>query len=281
VMPDRAALVERAALLARLARTLRRCLVVMAEPAVMLAQQVRARWVWAAWMEHRRRVTAELVALVELAARVAMLVPAALGAVVVAGLAAAVVWGRRASAALVAVAAPEALAGMRAVWWTAQLVVMLALVAPVAAAALRARLARTPRPWPAVTAGPAATPDSLVVALRVWQARLALRAAAVVAPAALAVLVERAAILVLAARAALVVPGLASAAVWVRRASAALVAVAALAALAGMRAAWPTGRLVVMPDRAALVERAVQLARLARTRRRCLVGLAASAVTLA
>jgi hypothetical protein len=45
VMPALAALVERVAQLARLARTQRRCSVVMAEPAVTLAQQARARWV--------------------------------------------------------------------------------------------------------------------------------------------------------------------------------------------------------------------------------------------
>jgi hypothetical protein len=92
VMLGLAALVAAAALLAQLARTLRRCLVVMAEPAVTLGSLVVARWVWAAWMEHRRRVTAALAAWAEPAARAAMLVLAALGAVVLLGRAATVVW---------------------------------------------------------------------------------------------------------------------------------------------------------------------------------------------
>jgi hypothetical protein len=90
-MPDRAALVEQVALLAQLARTLRRCLVVLAGPAVTPAWRVRVRLVLAAWMEHRRRATALLAALAEPAARVAMLVLAALAAVVVLGRAATVV----------------------------------------------------------------------------------------------------------------------------------------------------------------------------------------------
>jgi hypothetical protein len=92
VMPALVALVERAAQLARLARTRRRCLAVLAEPAVTLARRARARLVWAAWMEHRRRVTAVLAALAEPVARAAMLVPAALAAVVLLGRAATVVW---------------------------------------------------------------------------------------------------------------------------------------------------------------------------------------------
>jgi hypothetical protein len=87
-----AVLVERAVQLARLARTRRRCLVVMAEPAVTLGSLVVARWVRAAWMEHRRRVTALLAALAARAARAAMLVLAALAAVVLLGRAVAVVW---------------------------------------------------------------------------------------------------------------------------------------------------------------------------------------------
>jgi hypothetical protein len=46
-----------------------------------------------------------------------------------------------------------------------------------------------------------------------------------------------------------------------------------------MRAASPTGRLVVMPALAALVAAAALLAQLARTPRRCLAGLEVSAVT--
>ena len=71
--------------------------------------------------------------------------PAALAAVAVLGRAALVVWGWRASAALVVVAAVAALGSMRAASPTAQLVVVPGLVAPVEWVALRARLARTPR----------------------------------------------------------------------------------------------------------------------------------------
>ena len=65
----------------------------------------------------------------------------ALAAVVVPGRAATVVWVRRASVALVAVAARAASAGMRAVSATAQQVVMPALVALVERVAQLARLA--------------------------------------------------------------------------------------------------------------------------------------------
>jgi hypothetical protein len=167
VMLGRAVLVERAVQLARLARTRRRCLVVMAEPAATLGSLVVALWVRAAWMEHRRRVTADLVALVERAARAAMLVLVALEAVVVPGLAATVVWAWRASAALEAVAARVAPGSMRAASPTGRLVVMPALAALVAAAALLAQLARTPRRCLAVLAGPAVTPARRARARRV------------------------------------------------------------------------------------------------------------------
>jgi hypothetical protein len=92
VTPGRVVLVERAAQRARLARTPRRCSAVLAVSAVTLARRVEARLVSVARMEHRRCVTADLAALAELAARVAMLVPAALAAVVLLGRAATVVW---------------------------------------------------------------------------------------------------------------------------------------------------------------------------------------------
>jgi hypothetical protein len=90
---------------------------------------------------------------------------------------------------------------------------------------------------------------------------------------------ERAVMPVPAALEALVVLGLAATVVWVRQASAAMVAVAVLAAPGSMRAVSPTAPLVVTPGRAALVERVVQRARLARTLRRCSAVLAVSAVT--
>jgi hypothetical protein len=65
-------------------------------------------------MEHRRRATADLAALADWAARVAMLVLAALEAMVLPGRAAAVVWASRAVAALVAVVALVAPGSMRA-----------------------------------------------------------------------------------------------------------------------------------------------------------------------
>jgi hypothetical protein len=109
------ALAEQVVQLARLAQTLRRCLAVLAGLAVTPARRAKARRALAAWMEHRCRVTADLAALAELAARAAMLVLAAQAAVVVPGRAVLVVWAWRASAALEAVAALAALGGMRAV----------------------------------------------------------------------------------------------------------------------------------------------------------------------
>jgi hypothetical protein len=155
VMPDRVELAERVVQLARLARTLRRCLAVLAVSAVTLGSLVVARWVRAAWMEHRHRAAEVLAALVERAARVAMLVLAALAAMVLPGRASAVVWASRASAALVAVAALAALGSMRAVSATGQLVVMPDRAALVERAALLARLARTLRRCLVVMAEPA------------------------------------------------------------------------------------------------------------------------------
>ncbi len=281
VMPGRAVLVERAALLARLARTRRPWLAGLAGPAVMPARRVRVRRVLAAWMEFLGRAAAVQVALVELAARAAMLVLAALAALVVAGRAVAVVWGRRALAALEAVAARVALGSMRAVSATAQQVVMPARVALVERAVQLARLARTLRRCLAVLAVPAVTLARRVRARLVSAARVehsylltALRAARA-EPVALAAMQE------LAALVAVVLLDRAATVVWAWRAAAALVAVAALAAPGSMRAASTTVRQVVMPGRAALVERVVQLARLARTLRRCLAVLAEPAVTLA
>jgi hypothetical protein len=114
VMPGRVVLVERVALLARLARTPRRCSAVLAVSAVTLARRARVLRAPVVSMEHRRCVTADLVAWVELAALAAMLVPAALAAVVVPGRVATVVWVRRASAALVAMAVLAAPGSMRA-----------------------------------------------------------------------------------------------------------------------------------------------------------------------
>ena len=76
----------------------------------------------------------------------------------------------RASAALVAVAAQAALAGMRAVSPMAQLVVMPAQVAPAAWVEPLARRARTPHRLSVVLAGPVGTPELLVLALRVLAA---------------------------------------------------------------------------------------------------------------
>ena len=91
-MLDLVALVERAVLLARLARTRRCCLAVLAGPAVMPVRLVRARWVLAARMEHSPRAMAERAALVAPAAWAAMLELAALEELAVPGLAATVVW---------------------------------------------------------------------------------------------------------------------------------------------------------------------------------------------
>ena len=113
-MLGRVVLVERAALLARLARTPRRYLAVPAGPAVTLARRAKAQRVLTVRMEHPHCVTAVPAALAEPAARVAMQVLAALAAVVLPGRAVAVVWVRQASAALVAVAAQVAPGSMRA-----------------------------------------------------------------------------------------------------------------------------------------------------------------------
>ena len=112
-------------------------------------------------MEHRCRATANLAALVEPAERAAMLVLAALGAVVVPGRAATVVWVRQASAAMVAVVALAAPAGMQAASATVQRVVMPALVELVERVVQRARLARTRRRCLAVLAGLAVTLERL------------------------------------------------------------------------------------------------------------------------
>jgi hypothetical protein len=157
VMPALVVLVEQAVQLARLARTRRRCLAVLAVSAVTLAQQARALWVRAAWMEHSRRVTADLAALVEPVEQAALLVLAALAAMVLPGRAVAVVWVRRASAALVAVAARVAPGSMRAASATAQQVVMPALVVLVEQVVQPARLARMRRRCSAVLAVSAVT----------------------------------------------------------------------------------------------------------------------------
>jgi hypothetical protein len=212
-----------------------------------------------------------------------MLVLAALGAVVVAGRASAVVWVRRAVAALVAVAARVAPGSMRAASATARLVVMPALVALVERAALLAQWAPTPRRCLAVPAGPAVTLARLVRARWVLAALMEHRprgAAALVALVEPVARAARAAMLVLAALGAVVLLGRAATVVWAWRASAALVAVAARVALGSMRAASQTVRRVVMPALAALVERAALLARLAPTLQRCSAVLAVSAVTL-
>jgi hypothetical protein len=118
-------------------------------------------------MERRRRVTVDLAALVEPAARAAMLVLAALGAAAVPGLVAAVAWAWRASAALVAVVALAAPAGMQAASATVQRVVTPALAALVERVVQRARLARTQRRCSVVMAEPAVTPARRVKARRV------------------------------------------------------------------------------------------------------------------
>ena len=91
VTPALVALVERAVQLARLARTLRRCLAGLAVSAVTLAQQGRARWVLAEWMEFLGRAAAVQAALAERVEQAAMLVLEALAAVVPPGRAVAVV----------------------------------------------------------------------------------------------------------------------------------------------------------------------------------------------
>ena len=110
---------------------------------------------------------AALAAPAVLAARAAIAALAARAAVALQGRAPVVVWGSRASAALVAVVAPVEQAGMRLVSAMAPLVVMRALVALVAPAELRARRARMPRRWSAALAGAAVTPVSRALARRV------------------------------------------------------------------------------------------------------------------
>jgi hypothetical protein len=85
VTPGRAAVVERAVPLARLARTLRRCSAVMAGLAVTLGSLVMARWVLPVPMEHRSRVTALPAAMAEPAATAATEEPAVPAAWVVPG----------------------------------------------------------------------------------------------------------------------------------------------------------------------------------------------------
>ena len=166
-MPEQVAPVEWVALLARLARTLRRCLAVLAASAVMPGSLVVARRARVVPTEQSHRATAAMAERAAPAERAAIAEPAALAAVAVPGRAAAVVWDWRASAALVAVAARAAPAGMRAASPTAQLVVMLGLVALAARVALLARLARTLRLCWAGPAVSGVTPGPLVVALRV------------------------------------------------------------------------------------------------------------------
>jgi hypothetical protein len=214
------------------------------------------------------------------AERAAIAEPAALAAVAVPGRAATVVWAWQASVALVAVAALAALAGMRTASATAQQVVMPGRAALVERAALLARLARTPRPCSAVLAGLAVTLVSLVVARRVSVVPVEQSPRVTALPAALAEPAARVAMLEPAALAAVVLLGLAATVVWVRRVSAALVVVAVLAAPGSMRAVSATAQQVVMLGRAALVERAALLARLARTPRPCSAGLAGLAVML-
>jgi hypothetical protein len=91
VMPALVALVDRVALLARLARTPRPCSAVLAGPAVMPVSLVVARRVSVVPVEQSPRATALPAAWADWAALAAMLVPAALAAVVVLGLAAMVV----------------------------------------------------------------------------------------------------------------------------------------------------------------------------------------------
>ena len=145
--------------------------------------------------------------------------------------------------------------------------------------ALQARRARTLRPCSAVPAASVATLGPLVLARRVWQARLALKAAAMVALRAPVVLAERAEIAASAARAAPERLDRAAPVVLVLRAPAALAAVVALAAMGSMRAALATAPLVVMRPPVALVAWAELRARRARTPRRWSAALAGAAVT--
>jgi hypothetical protein len=128
---------------------------------------------------------------------------AVLAAVVVRGRAVVVVWAWRALAALVAVAAPAALAGMQVVSPMGLLVVMLAQAAVVAWVEPLARRARTPRRWSVVLAGRAVTPERRVRVRRVSAAWMELKAAAMAALEALAAPVGREPIAALAVQAAL------------------------------------------------------------------------------
>jgi hypothetical protein len=156
---------------------------------------------------------------------------------------------------------------------------MPALVAPAERAALRARLALTPRRWSVAPAGTAAMPASLVLARRARRARLAPLSAAVVALAAPAAPVEQAAIAARVALVAVALPGRAAAVVWAWQAVAALVAVAAQVAPASMRAVSVTARLVGMREQVALVAWVALRAPWAPTPPRWSVALAGLAVT--
>jgi hypothetical protein len=210
-----------------------------------------------------------LAAWAALAERAAIAAPAALAAVALQGRAPVVVLVLRASAALVAVAASAVPASMRAVSAMALLVVMPDKVALVAWAELRARRVRMLRRYLAVPAVLGATLE--------WRVRAPLESVASMehpshATAELvgwAVLADRELIAAPAALAALALQGRAPVVVLAWRASAALVAVVASAAMDSMRAFSAMARLVVMPDKVALVAWAELRARRAPTPRPC------------
>jgi hypothetical protein len=114
----------------------------------------------------------------------------------------------------------------------------------------------------------AVMPGSLVVARRAPVAWMEQSHHVTADPAAWAELVARAAILELAELEAVAVPGRAVAVVWAWRAVAALVAVAAREETVMTPRRSMTVRLVATAERAALVELAAMLARLARTPQR-------------
>jgi DNA-binding LytR/AlgR family response regulator len=118
-------------------------------------------------MEHTSHVTAASVVLAALAGREPIAERAVLAAVVVLDRAAAVVWAWQPPAALVALAARAARAGMRVVSPMAQMVVVPARVAVVAWGEPLARRARTPRCCLAELAVSAVMLELLVVALQV------------------------------------------------------------------------------------------------------------------
>ena len=118
----------------------------LAASAAPLELLVMARLVWKVRQVALAAATAASVALAALAERGPIAAPAALAAAVVPGRVAAVVWAWQPPVAQVAAAARAALAGMRAVSPTAQLVVMPEQVALVAWAELQAHRAPTPRP---------------------------------------------------------------------------------------------------------------------------------------